>query len=169
MKKTIVFLFFVLLCYTSFSQRIVKKEVDKFTGNEIIETSSKWLFNSMDAINGGLKFSIRKVNNSYSMPARVVYGSAFKFTEEDGEIIFLLSNKETVTLKSAYTGISSLTSSSNIWGFSTVFLISEEDVEKLKQYDVTDVRINFFGKRCDREIKESKRDLVKRMLKLFEE
>lgn len=169
MKKNIVFVFFLLLCCTSFSQRIVKKEVDKFSGVETIETSSKWLWNSMGAFNGGLDFCIRKVDNTYCMPARILYYDVFKFTEEDGSIVLLLSNKETVTLQSTYTGIASPMSGSDIWVFSTVFRMTEDDVAKLKQYDVTDVRIDFFGGRCDREIKESKRDLIKRMLNLFEE
>ena len=78
-----------------------------------------------------------------------------KYTKNDG-VTFLLENGETVFLKTNYTGIGS-ESFSNGYYFRTSFIISNDDIIRLKRYKITDVRISFLGEHFDKEINEKTR------------
>ncbi len=91
-----------------------------------------------------------------------------KYSEGDG-IILLLENSDAIRLESSYTGLSSKSAGSNRgYVFETVFMLTDEQVQLLKQYNVTDIRINYFDGSYDREIKDEKRTLIRTMLKLFD-
>lgn len=81
----------------------------------------------------------------------------------------LLSNGETVSLVTNYTGISSRYGTSTSYNFDTSFSISDADAKKLKENDVTDIRINYIDGHYDRTLKEEKRNLIAKMLKLVDE
>lgn len=172
MKKIfgLVLMFAMLSSISVFAQKISKKEVDKFTGVETWETSSETMYSGffVSYLANQFKFMIRRVgNDAYSMPANVMMQDIFKFTE-DSNVTLLLENKETVKLETIYTGVAEATANYKAYEFNTVFQMTESDVEKLKNHDVTDIRISYFGGHYDRALKENKRGLIKKMLKLFE-
>ncbi len=172
MKKIFgLLLVFAMLSSTSvFAQKISTKEVDKFTGVETWETSSETMYSGyfVGYLTNQFKFRIRRVgDNTYSMPAKLMLQNIFKFTE-DSNVTLLLENKETVKLETIYMGVAKVTANYKAYEFNTVFQITESDVEKLKNYDVTDIRISYFGGHYDRELKKNKRGLIKNMFKLFE-
>lgn len=171
MKAKLLFImaFLFLGMGVSFGQKIKKKEIDKFTKNEIIETSTETLYAVNFMASGWIyrfEFQLRRVNGEYSMPANILMQEMVKYTEDDG-VTFLLDNDETVFLKTSYTGIG-VDSFAKGYNFSTSFLLSKDDVEKLKRHKITNVRVSYMGGHYDRELKKNKQELVKDMLNLFE-
>ena len=135
MKAKLLFImaFLFLGMGVSFGQKIKKKEIDKFTKNEIIETSTETLYAVNFMASGWIyrfEFQLRRVNGEYSMPANILMQEMVKYTEDDG-VTFLLDNDETVFLKTSYTGIGA-DSFAKGYNFSTSFLLSKDDVEKFK-------------------------------------
>lgn len=168
-KLLLMMTFLFLGMGVSFGQKIKKKEIDKFTKSEIIETSTETLYTVHFMASGWIyrfEFQLRRVNGEYSMPANILMQDMVKYTEDDG-VTFLLDNDETVFLKTSYTGIGADRLSEG-YNFSTSFLLSKDDVEKLKTHKITNVRVSYMGGHYDREIKKNKQGLVKDMLNLFE-
>ena len=153
----------------SFGQKIKKREIDKFTKSEIIETSGETLYSVyITGIGYGesFEFQIRKVNGEYAMPANILRAEVVKYVEGDG-VTFLLENGETVDLISNYTGVGG-SRLGKAYYFQTSFNIPAEAVEKLKNHKVTDVRIRYMGGSYDRELKPKKQQLIMKMLTLLE-
>lgn len=169
MKKILVLLLLGVFPFSAFSQKIAKKEVDKFTKLEIIETSLETMY-SVNQFGTGwcnkFEFAIRKTNGIYSMPANILMNEIVKYTEKDG-VTFLLDNDETVFLTTNFTGIGGESFANGYW-FNTSFTLTEGDVEKLKHHKVTAIRISYLGGHYDREIKKNKQDLIANSLKLFD-
>lgn len=152
-----------------FAQKIKTKEIDKFTKSEIIETSLETLFQVNYGSGWTHRFNItlRRVNGSFVMPTYILLPDMVKYTEGDG-VILLLDNGETLFLETLYTGISSRNSTNTGYGFSTVFELSQEEIELLKHNKVTDIRVRYFGGSYDKEIKNKKQTLIIDMLRLFD-
>ena len=92
-----------------------------------------------------------------------------KFVDDSG-VSFLTDQGKTVSLNTMYTGLStpdSLHKESYI--FSTVFRLSQNDIELLHSNRITDIRIRYLGGSFDMEIPEKKRDLIIRMFNCIEE
>ena len=101
------------------------------------------------------------------MPANILLKEIEKYDENSG-VIFLLDNDETVELKSNFTGIGSK-KFDNGYFFETSFTLSNDDVIKLKEHKITNVRIIYMGGHYDRELKSKKQDLVMKCLQLIDE
>lgn len=158
----------IILCPAISAQKIIKNEVDKFTKSEIVETSTETLYVSNYMGTGydyKFDFQIRRVNGEYAMPANILMTDIVKYTEEDG-VTFLLSNGDTVTLLTNYTGVGEEAFGNGYW-FSTSFNLTESDVEKLKANSITDVRVTYMGGHYDYTLKQKKQGLIKTMLELF--
>ena len=159
-----------IMASTMFAQKIEKKEVDKFTKMQVIETSSESLYSVNFLASGYIykfDFQIRKSGDTYSMPANILLKEIEKYDENSG-VIFLLDNDETVELKSNFTGIGSK-KFGNGYFFETSFTLSNDDVIKLKEHKITNVRIIYMGGHYDRELKSKKQDLVMKCLQLIDE
>jgi hypothetical protein len=160
----LITLFFLFPVSNSFAQKIVKHEYDRFTKDTITETSSVKLINVFGKISPSVfNCQIRKIgDNIYSMPATIKLDKgSFKITEDDG-VYFLLENDETIILRTAYTGIGTLR------GFSTVYTLSLEDVEKLRQYRIVAIRITYIDGYYDHDIKPENQGKVMKMLQLVD-
>ena len=151
------------------AQKIKTKEVDKFTKSEVIETSTERLY-SKNLMGTGFcnifQCSIRKVNGVYSMPAGILMNDVVKY-DENSNIMLLLSNNETITLQTAYTGVGAERFANGYW-FYTAFILSQSDVDKLKAYDVESIRVNYMGGCFDRDLKNNKKGIISKMLKLVD-
>ena len=170
MKRILLVAMFSTFALSSiFAQKIKTKEIDKFTKSEIIETSSEYLFrvNYGSGWTHRFDFILRRVNGSFVMATEILLPDMVKYTEGDG-VTFLLDNGETLFLETLYTGISSSNSTNTGYSFSTVFELSQEEVELLKNNKVTDIRVQYFGGAYDKEIKDKKQMLIIDMLRLFE-
>ena len=171
MKRFLLIISMLLITNASLNAQSIKKnEVDKFTGAKIVETSSKTLYSQNSPLMTGythkFDFAIRKVNDSYAIVANILMNDIVKYTGDDG-VIFLLENNEKVSLKTTYTGVGS-DAFANGYYFSTVFNVSAEDIALLKKYKITDVRVTYFGGHYDKTISENKRNLMQKMLRLFD-
>lgn len=171
MKTRLLFTALLLLfgVTLSFAQKIKKREIDKFTKSEIIETSTESLY-SVNFMGTGwcekFDFQIRRVNGAYAMPANILRKEIVKYQEGDG-VTFLLDNGETIELVTNYTGVGASAFAKGYY-FETSFTIPDEAVEKLKAHKITDVRIRYMGGTYDKELKSKKQVLIMKMLKLFD-
>lgn len=160
----------ILVCATSVSaQKIKKKEIDKFSKAEIIETSLESLYKQNFMLTGFTNIfecSIRKTNGEYTMPANILTKEIEKYTEDSG-VTFLLDNDDTVTLTTLYTGVSGEKFGNGYW-FNTVFPLSDEDVQKLKNNKVVSIRVSYLGGHYDHDVKDKKQSVISKMLKLVD-
>ena len=170
MKKIIVLLTLAMLSTSTYAQKIMKKEIDKFTKAEVVETSLETMY-SVNLLGTGwcnkFEFSIRRTDGLYTMLANILMHKVVKYTENDG-VIFLLDNDDAITLKTNFTGIGGKAFGKGYW-FETSFTLSDDDIEKLKNHKVTAIRINYIDGHYDREIKRNKQELIAKSLKLFED
>ena len=170
MKKLLIVLSLILVCASSVSaQKIKKKEVDKFTKAEIVETSVESLYKQnfmMSGFTNIFECCIRKTNGFYVMPANILTKEVEKYTEDSG-VTFLLDNDDTVTLTTAYTGISGDKFGNGYW-FNTAFNLSEDDVVKLKNNKVVSIRVSYLGGNYDHDVKGKKQEVIAKMLKLVD-
>ena len=173
MKKLLLLSIILLGCLNLNSQEIRKVEVDKFSKKEKIETSTEKLFVGLMpfslATGSKFEFYISRYGETYRIFANIMLPEMVKYSDGDG-IDLLLANGDVVSLLSEYKGLSSKKVGDNRgYVFETVFILSDEDVNLLKQNHVTDIRIRHFDSYTDKEIKEDKRGLIKTMLNLFNE
>lgn len=168
MKKLLFVLIGIFTISIASAQKLKVNEVDKFTKTMKKETSHETLYGAgaPGYVKHRFAFSIRKNGESYSMPAFIVLSDMEKYTEDSG-IILLLSNNETVELKTLYTGIGASKYDMG-YGFSTCFTLTDSDVEKLKNNKIVSIRINYLGGHYDKDIKSSKQDIVSKCLKLVD-
>lgn len=150
------------------AQKLVVNNVDKFSKEVIKETSRETLFSVNFMATGimySFDFNIKKAGDVWSMPASIVTKDVVKYDENSG-ITLLLSNGETVMLKTAYTGIAAK-EFGNGHIFDTCFILSSDDIKKLSENNVTDIRISWMDGYYDRQLKAKKQDLIKKMIALF--
>lgn len=173
MKKLIAMLM-ILSPIMAMAQKIQKNEIDKFTKQRLVETKMETLakFNkwkSLRADNTRLNIGVRFLNGDWVFPAMIVLDDCEKVTERNG-VLFLLDNGETITSTTAYTGIfeSSQEPGSSLWRFNTVLYVDQNDVPKLKNGKITDIRISVLGRNFDLPVEEGKQDLISRMITLIE-
>ena len=165
MKKVILLFAMSILTSALYAQKIKKNEVDKFTKEQTIETSMESLYSVNFMASGFIykfDFQIRKVGNAYAMPANILLKDMEKYDENSG-VTFLLDNDDTVELTTNYTGVGS-TKFGNGYYFETSFTLSDDDVKKLKEHKITNVRIRYMGGHYDRELKSKKQELVMKCL-----
>ena len=160
----------LLVCVASMSaQKIKKKEIDKFTKTEIIETSVESLYKQYFLATGFTNIfecCIRKADGKYIMPANILTKEIEKYTEDSG-VTFLLDNDETVTLTTSYTGVSGDKFGNGYW-FKTVFSLNDDDVQKLKSNKVVSIRVSYLGGHYDHDVKGKKQEVISKMLKLVD-
>ena len=171
MKKLFLLSIILLGCLNLNSQEIIKVEVDKFSKKEKIITTSEKLFVGLMpfslATGSKFEFYISRYEGTYFIFADIMLPDMVKYSDGDG-IDLLLDSGDVVSLTSEYTGVSTKSAGSNRgYVFETAFILSDEDVNLLKQNDVTDIRIRHFDSHTDKEIKDEKRGLIKAMLNLF--
>ena len=169
MKKV---MFLMLVCFmstASYAQKVKKSEVDKFTKTKIVETSMESLYSVNFMASGFIykfDFCIRKSGDSYVMPANILLKDIEKYDENSG-VTFLLDNDETVELTTNFTGIGA-EKFGNGYFFETSFNISDNDVQKLREHKITNVRVSYLGGHYDRELKSKKQELVMKCIQLVD-
>lgn len=151
------------------AQKIKTKEIDKFTKQEVIETSTETLYKKNFMLSGWcnrFECCIRKVNDNYTMPTNILMDDIVKYDENSG-ITLLLSNNEAIILTTLYTGVGAEKYANGYW-FNTSFSLSPSDIEKLKSNDVTSIRVSYMGGNFDRDLKGKKQKVITKMLKLVD-
>lgn len=171
MRKSLLLLLLLSVCELLTAQRIkVSKEYDKFTKQEVVETSMENLYTKhFMGLGASNMFScaIRKVDGNWVMVAKILMHDIVKYDENSG-VIFLLSNDEIVELKSLYTGVGG---KRLLYGylFETVYQLSSDDIDKLKNADILSVRITFLGGSYDCDLTKKRQKIVAKMLKIVKD
>lgn len=176
MKKLIVMMIMFVLPLTMAAQKIAKDDVDKFTKQRVVETKQEELIKRNKWKNQWQRIliSIRNVNGTWTMPAFIELEEVEKYDEESS-MTLLLDNGETIILESLYTGIGAEDCpigiggvNSHVHGFSTVFNLSNSNIDMLKQHVVTDVRISPLGTNYDFVVGEKEQSLIMRSVSKIE-
>ena len=151
-----------------YAQKLRINEVDKFTKSVKQETTKETLYSVNFMASGYInrfEFAIRKVGDKWLMPANILLQHIEKYDEDSG-ITLLLDGGETISLTTMYTGIGA-EKFGNGYQFDTCFQLTSDDVAKLKEKKVTDIRVRYMGGHYDRVVKDKKQTLIQRMLALF--
>lgn len=170
MKKFFWLMLLVVFVGTVNAQKIIVNEIDKFTKEEVIQTSFKDLYTRYllgMQVSDSFSCSLKKSGDTYVMFAKIMTRGIVKYDEDSG-IIFLLANGESVRLKTSYTGIASTRIASG-YLFETAFILTESDVEKLRSNNVVATRLIYMGEYFDRDLKSEKQKVIAKMFKLIED
>lgn len=160
MKKLLLVL--ISLPVMAFSQKIKKSEVDKFTKQKRIETSSELIRSGFTDV---VAVSLRAVDTTCFINLLVTNWS-IGVIGSDSPIMFLLDNGETVTAMS--TGIQSYKiSNASTKSFDHQYKISKEGLEKLAAHKLKSIRRYTTENYSDLDIKERMQDRLKDLSAVF--
>ena len=174
--KKLTLAMLLLFPMVTMAQRIEKNEIDKFTKQHVVETSQEELIKRNKWKNRWERVlvALRNVNGEWVLPAFIELGEIEKY-DENSTMSWLLDNGEVVILKSFYTGIGSEDCpigiggiNHNVHGFTTVFNLSDADIEMLRKHTISDVRVSPLGKNYDFVVGKDDSDLIMRMIKVVD-
>ncbi len=143
MRHTFLMLL-TLLTFSSYAQKIVRNERDKFTGSYIKETSS---IDIRSKFSEALAFRLRKVDDIYQIEAFVSSMSAFRIDEND-EMYLLFSDSISIPIKCLRGGVADFQNIGNVcvWELKVAYLLPDNVLAKLTSIPITDVRIGLGSK-----------------------
>lgn len=144
------------------AQKIKKHEIDKFTKEEYIQTSSAKLINVTGFMRPH-KFEcyVEKHGDVITLPSNMQFDKENVNIDAQSGVIFLLDNGETVQLYTEFIG-----EPNRYNEFSTSFMLSPEQIEKLINHKIVSLRMNYVGGHYDSDVKDKNQTLVSNMLKL---
>lgn len=166
----------VLLLTTSFNytfgQKIVKNEVDEFTGKSVIETSWETL-NRKTKLYSYVRF--REIDNTIFLFFRMGTGSGNKaYSVEKGEVLFLkFTDDEVLKLTNHQYQITSVGGGaigligSNGLGLELSCLIDQEILSKLKEKTIAKVRVYTSEGYAEAEVNKKHAENFKDLAKLI--
>lgn len=170
MKNFYLTLMFTIITLSINAQSIATNELDKFTKTHKIETSIERLVDKR--IMGNTLYAVRvkiaKLDSTYYMQSLISLPKMVTYDKNSG-LILLLNNNETIRLYTLYTGIGAqqIPFLGN-YNFETNFILSKDDVEKLKNNEVTDVRIVYLGGYYDYKVLKNRKDILQKLLELVD-
>lgn len=141
--KNLITIALVLISFNLFSQKIIKDEVDKFTGAHIIETS--WEKFTAKKIFSFIK--VRQVDMSYYLDLKILPFSGV-FAVRAGEVVYLsfnngdvlkLSNLEHTISERGAGSINIM--GSNTQGLELSFLLTGREIKKLSTESLKGMRV----------------------------
>jgi hypothetical protein len=168
MRKAILFtlLFIPVFC---FGQKLVKNEVDEFTGISVKTTSLEQLVSESPW--GGNSFhlseSVKRINDNYYLIVRFSLDNVFSVASEQ-KLMIKLENDSIVTLLNKEYDISS-NGRGAIGGKQGVYLtypIESDDLDLLKENKATKIRIYTTDGYLEKDIKEKNQDKIKKCIEL---
>lgn len=160
----------LLLCSSSFAQKLITNKKDEFTGNKVKETSVENLAQPLSGFS--YRFSFKKINDNLYFNLRVIsHGSVFAI--KDGEVLMLktadsiikLSNTEYAISKKG--GAGGGLSSSYSEGVSLNFRLDSEAIEMIKNKIIQKIRLYTTDGYTEQEIKAAADKRVKEALALI--
>lgn len=158
----ILFLLSIILSPTLFNgQSFIQNEVDKFTKQKRLKTSEERLYAKGSK---SLHVYLRSVDSIYFITVTGIGPGADVIGESD-EMIFLLSNDETVTVYP--TGVQSYTVGQYTNSFKHQYYITRHDIEQLSRHKLKSIRKYGSGHYNDLEIPEKNSDVVMKLCELM--
>ena len=167
-------LFFIILLFQSvltFSQKdckYLRREIDKFTNDTVIETELCFIYNEFTGYH--IKVGGERINDKRYLD--VYISSRTNYSIDKGNVfLFLYDNDKSIELKSVNEVLpKSITyTDANVW-YATVKLIipDESTFLLLKDNVITDLRINFNDEPVNFEIKEKLSKNISKVLHCIE-
>lgn len=163
MKRIFVLLVIATIFVSNISaQKIKKHEIDKFTKEEFIQTSSAKLINVTGFMRPH-KFEcyVEKHGEVVTLPANMQFDRENVNIDKESGVVFLLDNEETVRLYTDFIG-----EPNRFNEFSTCFTLSLENIEKLANHRIVSLRMLYVGGHYDADVKEKNQNVISNMLKL---
>ena len=169
-KLLIQIIIISIISFNAFGQEIEENRVDDFTGNSIKRTS--W-----ETLNMTMKFAayfrISNIDDLYFFDLKMMIGGKVFSIDKEQELMLKLSNNEIITLpnlKHTITcngcGARGL-SGSNAQGIKVSYLITEEQIYKLKDSDVTKIRIYTTNGYVENDLKSKHNKKIKKAMSLI--
>lgn len=153
---------FLITFFPVHAQKIKKHEIDKFTKEEFIQTSSSKIVNKTGLMRPH-KFEcyIERHGNTITMPASMQFDRESVAIDANSGVMLLLDNDETVRLFTAFTG-----EPNRFNEFSTCFNLTEEDINKLLNHKVVSIRMIYVGGHYDADVNEKNQQAISNMISL---
>lgn len=176
--KHLLIIFMIFVPFIVSAQKIKSNGIDPFTNKIAIETSQEGLLNRNKFKNqwNEVKVSLRYEDGVWSLPASVLMDKTQHFNP-DCKLILRLDNGRVVTLNATTTG-EAMNSERGALGvatqirvapFETTYVgLTDEDIEDMRQYPVTNMRVTSEMTNFDYEIKGKSSDLLIRMIELID-
>lgn len=161
--KIILLVVVTLIYSTTFSQKITQDEIDKFTKQRRIETSSEKFKNH---IGGAVGAYIRSVDSTCFIVLKG-FGSYADVIGTDDRLIFLLDNDETVSAYSTTIQSYEIGYGKSPKSFSHQYRIDKAGIEELSQHNLKSIRRYGSSGYMDIDISEKKNDEFKKVAALF--
>lgn len=176
MKKILTILLF-LVPISIYAQKIKSNGVDPFTNKIAIETSEESLLAKNKFKNqwNEVKVSLRYDDGAWSIPASVLMDKTQQFNPEC-LLVLRLSNGRIISLHATTTG-EAMNSERGALGVATQTRVApfitkyegltDEDIDAMEQYPITNIRVTSEMTNFDYEIKGKNSELLMRMINLI--
>lgn len=136
---TILFLSFVSISFCQ-NCKIIKNEVDEFTGYKIVEVRGKWLAKGSGilGLGGATVVSIKKINDSVYLVFTISTGDVI--TTQKGDVLMLKTKSEDIIELPFEETVISENTMSDIWMNKQMILLTKEMIETLKNVKIQKIR-----------------------------
>jgi len=170
MKKAVLVLLLATITQSLLAQKIVKNEVDEFTGHSVKETS--WTtFTSKSKLYSYTR--LRKVDNTCFLGFKMVTKGVVCSVKEGETLFFKLSNNEIMKVTNLDHEITSVgagaasVSWSNVLGLHLKCSLNKDQIAKLNKHNIVKVRVNTSVGYIEAELKEKQSLKFKKALALL--
>lgn len=167
MKKILPILLLFVSVFTTYGQKVVINEIDKFTKNKIIQVNAMKYKNweTSDAISKGMLKHVYlsfKAINEYNYLQFGVSANGYTRCLSQGDLaILLFSDDSTLELKNTKETNCDHTSVTGMYP------ITSEELEILNKKELKEFRIYFSDGYIDYEVRKNKEQIIKETINLF--
>lgn len=159
----------LLLCSTTFAQKLITNKTDEFTGKKIKETSVENLAQPLSGFS--YRFSFKKINDNVYFNLRIMsHGSVFAI--KDGEVLLLKTADSVIKLSNTEYSISKKggagggLSSGYSEGVSLYFPLNNEAIETIKSKPIVKMRLYTTDGYSEQDVKAAADKRVKQAIAL---
>lgn len=155
--------------FTLSAQKLVKDEVDEFTGNKVRKTSYEKLVYPSKQMYVHMLF----VDGQYVLGMKSMLGGVYSIGSDDllylklgnNEVVKLTPMESTVACKGC--GSPSAISAANVYGTFVQYKLSDEDVKLLESSPIVKVRCTYSKGMAEAEVKGKRQTVVQDLIKLI--
>ena len=171
MKILILILSFIATSAYSQNCYYSKDEVDDMTGNSIIITKSKKIWNKLRARGPErLDVYVMKINNSKSLSLTLkLIGDPYSINEED-EVLIKIETGEVLKLINETSEVSDNVRNGSVtqWAVNYLIMLEDEDIEKLSKFKIDKIRAYTSDGYVDCEISKKRKSIIIDQLKCIQ-
>ena len=172
MNKVAIIFAFLTLATVASGQRIISREKDEFTDRTVTTTS--WEVACRNVRTGNTYFRVIEIDGIFFLDAKIDVGGKVLAIHNEGELIFLFSDGERLTLNSLSSYLGSRgagavgLSGSNSMGIQARYgFAKENDYKILQTKTVSRYRVYFTDGYTDFEPNRSQSSNIQNLFKLF--